>query len=123
MLKKIFLNNAQIKIIALILGYSFWHIFSQLHVTRIWYTVPVSFYKVPKNIKIDAPEKIKIQLSGNRSDLYNIDVKALAFHINMQDAKVGNHIFKLTQEELFLPESIKLARCSPANIDIKMKKK
>jgi len=121
--KKIFLSNAQIKIISLILGYSFWHIFSQSHVTRIWYEVPISFYKVPKNIQVEAPEKIKIQLSGKRSDLYNIDVKTLAFHINMQDASVGNRIFKLTQKELFLPDSIRLVRCSPANIDIMIKKK
>jgi len=117
-LRKIFLNNAQIKIISLILGYSFWYIFSQSHVCRIWVDAPISFYNTPENLQIEAPEKIKIQLSAKRADLYTIDKETLAFHIDMQDAKKGNVNTQLQQEHLLLPESIKMVRCYPANIAV-----
>jgi len=117
-LKKIFLNNAQIKIISLILGYSFWHIVSQSHTSNIWLEAPICFYQAPKNIDIEAPEKIKIQLSGKRADLYTINTETLAFHINMQDTQAGNQVIRISENQLLLPESIKMVRCYPANIAI-----
>jgi len=122
-IKKIFLNNAQIKIISLLLGYSFWYVLSQTHIANIWLDVPISFYKLPKNIQVDAPEKIKIQLSGKRADLYTIERENLAFHVTMDDANTGCRTIKLSQEQLLLPNSIKLVRCKPTNIQIAIKEK
>ena len=121
--KKIFLNNVQIKIISIILGYSFWHIFSLSHTCLIWMEAPLSFYNMPKNLQIESPEKVKIQLSAKRADLYTIDKETLAFHINMQHAKEGNIITSLTKEQLLLPETIKIVRYYPANVAIKVIKK
>jgi len=123
MLKKIFLNNTQIKIISLILGYCFWYVVSQSHVSNITIDVPICFYKINSDLQIEAPEKIKIQLSAKRADLYTINMETLAFHINMQDVTQGDHVLKLSEEQLLLPESIKLARCYPANICIAIKKR
>jgi len=117
-LRKIFLSNAQIKIISLILGYSFWYIFSQSHACNIWVDAPISFYNIPKNLQIEAPEKIKMQLSAKRADLYTIDKKTVAFHIDMQNAKRGDTIIQPLEEQLLLPQSIKMVRCYPANIAI-----
>lgn len=120
-LKKIFLSNAQIKIISLLLGYSFWYIFSQAHIARIWVEVPICFYQLPQNFQVEAPEKIRIQLSGKRSDLYTIDMETLAFHIYMQEKTKGTHVLKLSEQQLFLPNSIKMVRCYPANIAVHIK--
>jgi len=118
MLKKIVLNNPQIKIISVILGYFFWYVISQSHIADITISAPVCFYKKPKNLQIEAPEKIKIQLSGKRADLYTIDMNTIAFHIDMQNATVGKKLVPLTKKQLLLPESIRLVRCQPAIITI-----
>jgi len=123
MLRKIFLNNTQIKLISLILGYCFWYVVSQSHISNITVDVPICFYKTNNTLTIEAPEKIKIQLSAKRADLYTINMKTLAFHIDMQDATQGTRILKLSEEQLLLPESIKLVRCYPANIYITVTKK
>ncbi|MFC1842126.1 hypothetical protein ACFLYU_00500 [Candidatus Dependentiae bacterium] len=119
-LKKIFLNNAQIKIISLILGYSFWYIFSQSHVSKIWLDAPICFYNTPQSLQISCKDKVKIQLWAKRSDLYTIDRETLAFHIDMQEAKKGDIVMKLNQNQLLLPESIKMVRCYPTNIAVKI---
>jgi len=82
---------------------------------------PLSFYNTPENLPIEAPEKIKIQLSAKRADLYTINKETLAFHIDMQDTNEGNIITQLKEEQLLLPESIKMVRCYPANIAIAIK--
>jgi len=121
-LKKIFLNNAQIKIISFILGYSFWYLLSQTHVANIWLNAPICFYNTPENLQIEATEKVKILLSAKRADLYTLDKETLAFHIDMQGAKIGNRIMKLEETQLFLPNNIKLIRQYPANIALTIKK-
>ena len=118
MLMQKIVNNAPIKIISVIFGYLFWNIVSQSHVAEISLDVPLCFYKVPDNITLDSPEKIKIHLSGKRADLDTLDIKNLAAHLNMQDTEVGKQTITLQGEELFLPESIKLVRYTPANIVI-----
>jgi len=120
-LKKIFLSNAQIKIFSLILGYSFWYLFSQMHVSNIWLDASLYFYNLPENLQIEATDSIKIQLSAKRADLYTIDRETLAFHIDMQNAKTGNIVMKLKEEQLLLPDTIKLVRHYPVNIALTIK--
>jgi len=120
-LKKIFLNNVQIKIISLILGYSFWYLLSQMHVANIWLDTPICFYNVPENLQIESVDKVKILLSAKRADLYTLNKETLAFHIDMQDAHLGNRIIKLKETQLLLPETIKLVRQYPVNIALTIK--
>ena len=126
MVKKIFLennlvNNAPIKIISLIIGYSLWAIFSESHVTNIVLDAPVCFYNIPNTLQINCKDKVKVELSAKRSNLYTVDRETLAFHIDMQNAKIGDTVMKLCEEQLLLPDSIKMARCYPANIAVAIK--
>jgi len=121
-LKKIFLSNAQIKIISFILGYSFWYLLGQMHVANIWLDTPICFYNVPDNLQIESTEKVKILLSAKRADLYTLNRETLAFHIDMQDTQIGNHVIKLQEAQLLLPDTIKLVRQYPVNIALTVKK-
>ena len=64
---------------------------------------------------------VKILLSAKRADLYTLDKETLAFHIDMQDAKVENRVIKLEEAQLLLPETIKLMRQYPVNIALTVK--
>ena len=111
-------SNLHIKIVSLILGYAFWYAIGETHTTRVWLDAPVCFFNIPKNTKISCKEKIKVQLFAKRSDLYTIDRETLAFHIDVANLQDKNTIIKLEPEQLLLPESVKMVRCSPANIAI-----
>ncbi|MFC1841886.1 hypothetical protein ACFLYA_02330 [Candidatus Dependentiae bacterium] len=121
--KKIFLSNMHIKIISLIFGYSFWYLLSQSHVANIWFTVPICFYNVQDDIQIETTEKIKVQLSAKREDLYTVEQDNLAFHIDAQDTKIGNTVIKLQEKQLLLPNAIKMVKCYPTNIAISVEKR
>jgi hypothetical protein len=79
----------------------------------MWLTVPVCFDDAPENLLIESPEVVKIQVSGKRADLRNLNLNNLAFHIDAQKLSVGNNRLAITAEKLFLPESINLLNYSP----------
>jgi len=122
-MKKIFLQNTQIKIIAFILGYSFWYIFSQSHTAHIKLNAPICFYNIPEDFDIACKENITVELCAKRADLGTIDKETVAFHIDMHDHKKDKKIVKLTQDQLLLPDSIKMVRCYPASIAINITEK
>jgi hypothetical protein len=121
LIRKLFFTKVHIKIISLVFGYLFWYILSQSHTTKIWLEVPICFYDLPQNMQIDSREKIKIELSAKRCDLYTIDMENLAFHINTQKLTPGKHIVKLSEEQLLLPEAIKMVGSWPSSIPVLVK--
>lgn len=122
-LKKILCSNAPLKAVALILGYSFWYLLGHGHTINIWLKMPLSFYQIPEHLTLHAPDKVDINLSGKRSDLYNLDKNKLAVHINAQKLFLGDNNLSITAETLFLPDTIKLIDYKPSNILIEVKEK
>ena len=116
-LKKLFLTNASLIIISLILGYSFWYIASYDQTVMVQLNVPLCFAGAT-NYTFHAPEKIKITLKGKRADIYALDQQSLAAHININKLLPGKHGILLTEQHLFLPKNITLVQYAPSNVMI-----
>ncbi len=112
------LRNIPLKIISFICGYMFWYLLSGAHTVTIWKKVPLCFYAVPSNWTINSPETVEIQLSGKRAQLYTLSHDNLAIHINAQNLQVGKQPITITNNKLFLPDTIKLVNCIPSNLFI-----
>ena len=123
LLKKILYSNAPLKAIALILGYSFWYILGHGHTVTVWLDVPLSFYAIPSHLTLHAPDTIAINLTGKRTDLYNLDQNQLAIHIDSHELLSGYNNLAITAETLFLPDTIKLVHYKPSNILIEVQEK
>jgi hypothetical protein len=118
LLKNLFCSNALLKIICLLLGYSFWYIASFDHVVTIQVNVPLCFTATADNYRINAPEAIDITIKGKRADMYALEKESLAAHININNLVPGNHGIILTEQHLFLPKSITLVNYKPANLSL-----
>jgi len=116
--KNLFLSNAPLAIISILLGYSFWYIASYNHIVTLQFNVPLCFSNLPEHYSIDAPEKIAITIKGKRSDIYSLEKPSLAAHINVQRLLPGKHGIMLTEQHLFLPKDIVLTQYKPANLAI-----
>jgi YbbR domain-containing protein len=112
------LSNAPLKAIALIAGYTFWHIFGTLTTTTVSLTVPVCFYTTNTCTVIHGPETVTVQLHGKRAHLYALNTQSLAAHINSSALTPGKHAILLNSNNLFLPETIKLVHYMPSIIEI-----
>lgn len=117
-LKNLFFNSTVLKIVCLLCGYSFWYIASFNAVITAQITIPLSFIGTTHNYTIDAPETITIILKGKRSDLYALDTHTLAAHINIDNFNPGKHGVIITEQHLFLPNTITLVRYIPSNLCI-----
>lgn len=115
-LKNLITSNAPLKIVSCILGYTFWFIFGHAQTIKTELTVPLCFYGASQNVSIQAPETVRIELSGKRTIMQSIELENIAVHINAQELAAGSNPIAITQESLFLPDSIKLIHYSPAQI-------
>ena len=114
-LRTILENNLILKLCALIFGVSFWIMFGSLFNKSYDFTVPISFYGNSHTKVTQAPESITIRVTGNRVDIQNLDLTALALHINLDELEAGDQVIDVTQEKLFLPNNIKLVHWFPSN--------
>ncbi len=118
--KKTTWRNTSLKIISLLLGYTFWYIFGHSHTSTAWITVPLCFYNVPKHNVIKGPEAVSLKITGKRSVLRALDIEQLAIHINVEQLHEGKNLLAFNEDSIFLPESIKLVHYSPSNPTIEL---
>jgi hypothetical protein len=117
-LKNLFLANAPLFTISLLLGYSFWYIASYNQIVTVQLDIPLCFASLPEMYRVQAPEKITVTLTAKRSDLYALDANSLAAHINVGKILPGKHAIMLTDQHLFLPKNITLTSYKPSNLHI-----
>ena len=121
--KKTVWRNAPLKIISLLLGYTFWYIFGNSHTANAWITAPLCFYNVSEKTIIKAPETISLKVAGKRSDLRALDPEQFAIHVNASQLNLGRNLITITDDTLFLPVSIKLVHYTPSNPTVELYEK
>lgn len=89
-----------------------WHYYSTRIVEKS-YTVPCCFYNGDENRVEEAPDKLTIFLRATRRALSMIDEKSLALHLDISSLKPGKHKLVIQENNLFLPENIKLVNWKP----------
>lgn len=112
-------HNLILKIVSLLLGFASWSLLSNYELENQWVEIPICFYNIPGNMKVDcAQEKIKVQIAGKSKDLAHCDANSLALHINATDFKPGKQHICPSSDQLFLPNSVKLVHYKPLFIEI-----
>lgn len=115
-IKQQLLNNLSLKVLALVFGYIFWTTMSERHVTQVTLNAPVSFFH-QEGLVLDAPEAISVTLAAPRKKLYGL-TRDLALHIDAQKLTQGKNTVRITEQNLFLPPSVKLIHYTPEKIAI-----
>jgi hypothetical protein len=118
--KKQIWRNTSLKVISLLLGYTFWYIFGNSHSTTVWITVPLCFYNIPIATTIKGPDTISVKLCGKRSELCALESDQLAVHIDAQQFVQGKNRISLSEQSIFLPASIKLVHYNPSHPTIEV---
>lgn len=107
------------KVAALILGYTLWLFVSSYQWVSHEYTIPVCFYQTNART-IQAPETIKIKITGPRNHMHFFNHQQLAMHIDLSAYQDGNHEILLDHTNLFLPEPLKLIELIPSVISLQI---
>ena len=120
-IKRILLNNVQLKIFSFILAYGSWSMINQSHADDVWIDAPVCFYETKQGLKIAAPDFVKINLSGKREDLRSLDIQSTAIHIDTRTLQKGENKVALSEKQIMLPETIKVTGWVPSHLDVQVK--
>lgn len=115
-LKEILLENAPLKAVSCILGCALWSLLGQMYTVHRSFTVPLCFYALKDDMTLTAPETIKIIVAGKRTTLSYLKLENIVAHVDARSFEEGKNRVSLTEEELFLPSSIKLVDYCPSNI-------
>ena len=111
------LNNLSLKIISLIIGYSFWVLLSSNHITSIDLTIPLAFYNT-QHKAVEAPEEIQVTVRGQRSEFHRLS-RTIALHIDTEELSEGTNIVHVEDRLLLLPDTLKLVHSLPETLPIK----
>ncbi len=112
------LRSAPRKLISLVIGYHVWFIVGAWLPTFRTLEIPLCFYTTPENVQITAPETVQVTLQGSRTDLYHLDTKSLAVHIDTRALTPGSHAITPSHEYLLLPRTMHVTSWSPSNLVI-----
>lgn len=115
MIKHLIVHPLSRKTCSLLIGYFLWNIIGTLSSASISVSIPLSWYNLSDSYTIESPEQLTVTLSGKRSYIRALNLKTLAAHINGKNILNNNapNYITLTQQHLFLPESIKLVHYTP----------
>lgn len=116
-LKKSFLSSLFLKASALLLGFLLWSVLSDSFIASRWVNVPLCFYN-SENCTITAPESIQVELRGKRSHLKNLDIKALAWHIDAHTLRKGPQTLTIDAHALSLVAPINVRDTIPTLLTI-----
>lgn len=116
--KALITNNLTLKVVSLIMGFTFWFVWSDKQPATYRVDVPLCLYNIPEHAEFKAPESVKVELSGKLKDLYDLDLNNLAIHIDGATLHEGNNQCIVSNEQLLMPDDVKMTHCAPSNIVI-----
>ena len=116
--KKIFQSKLLLSVIAILYGYFLWLMISQSFFSSLHIKAPVVLYEIPAKLQAQPQEDVDLHVSGRRFDLRQIAKQDVAININGKDFSNGNNVYTIAQEQIFLPDEIKLIDYNPAKLNI-----
>ena len=116
--KKIFQSKLLLSAIAILYAYFLWLMISQSFMDSIHLKAPIIFYDVPSESHIKTQESVDILVSGRRFDLRQLLKQNVSININGKQLSKGNNTHAISEDQILLPEAIKLINYNPAQLKI-----
>ena len=123
-LKKIFLEDWALKLLALVITFALW-----LGVTGLS-TPTTKRLTVPLNLNISSnaqvvnvpQQEVDIEISGDKTRIGQIDRSALVAFVDLTDTPPGDRVVSLSPDNVFvaLPQGIKLVEVAPSRIAVNL---
>ncbi len=115
------LRTLVLKAGALLCGYALWHTTSKYQKITLTKDVPLCFYNVPADIRLEAPEMISVTYQGTRENIF-VTAFDSAIHVDAQNMHEGHYTQAIAREQIFLPESVRLLHYVPTEIALSVTK-
>jgi len=121
-LRRIFTHNLGLKIIALIISFSLWAIYTAEPFAQVGYNVPIAFTNVPAGFAVagDAPNAVRVVLRGRSGLLRRLTPADLALDIDLRSAPSGQVPLTISDGMVRVPFGTDVVRVTPSQFRINL---
>lgn len=117
-LRRFFLDNLALKLIALLSAVLLWSAVSHEPVIEVLFTVPLEFHHVPESLELaseDVPQA-QIRLRGPARRLRDLSAADVRPVLDLSGARPGERTFDIGENEVKVPRGIEVVQVMPSRL-------
>ncbi len=121
-LGRVLLHNWHLKLLALLIAFLLWAVYTAEPIAEVGYLVPLEFHGLPPGLELaeDVPTQIHVRVRGRPAILHRITPAELSIAIDLSGAAPGELLVRLAANHLDLPPGVELTRISPAEVRLRL---
>jgi len=121
-LKRVFLHNLGLKLLALAISFSLWALYAAEPMAQFGFDVPIAFVNVPRNLAIadDAPRAVHLLIQGHAALMRRLTPADLAFTVDLSRAGAGETLVQMSPQMAAVPYGTSVLRVAPQQFRVSL---
>lgn len=122
LLRRVFLHNARLKIIALGISFFLWATYTAEPFAQVGYNVPVAYVNVPDGLAVGGapPNAVRVVLRGRTGLLRRLTSADLTLNVDLATAPSGDVAIRLSSTMVGVPFGTEVIRLAPAEFHVSL---
>jgi hypothetical protein len=123
-LRHLLFQNASLKVLALLISFSLWAVYTAEPFAQVAYNVPLAFVNVPQGTVVsgvtagNVPATVRVTLRGRSGLLRRLVPADLNFSVDLAGTRVGQVPVRLTPDMVRVPYGTEVVRIAPSEFDL-----
>jgi hypothetical protein len=122
LLRRLFLHNLRLKLIALGISFSLWATYTAEPFAQVGYNVPVAYVNVPDGLAVGGapPNAVRVVLRGRSGLLRRLTPNDLTLDVDLATAPSGDVPIRLAPTMVGVPYGTEVVRLTPAEFHLSL---
>ena len=118
LLRVLFLENAVLKIVALVFAIALWFLVVGEKRTEVGFLIPLEFKNLPGDMIIagEPLHEIEVRVLGSKKILANLSPVQLTADLDLSTAKEGINNFIISLRDVKVPKGVEVIKINPASL-------
>lgn len=123
-LRHFLFHDAALKLLALLISFSLWAVYTAEPFAQVAYNVPLAFVNVPAGMVVsgvtagNVPATIRVTLRGRSGLLRRLVPADLNFSVSLAGTRAGEVPVRLTPDMVRVPYGTEVVRVAPSEFDV-----
>src|SRR3989338_3335383 len=118
LLRVLFLENAVLKIVALVFAIALWFLVVGEKRTEVGFLIPLEFKNLPGDMIIagEPLREVEVRVLGSKKILANLSPVQLTAALDLSTAKEGINNFIISPRDIKVPKGVEVIKIHPASL-------